>query len=133
MTHLYTLLVGGVVIRGGGRPDASAIAWADDTILAVGSDEEVDAISRGDSHRFDLGGAFVVPPRFGSAGSGPGTTLEAGEQADLVVWAGYPRAPSANPAVGSPPRILAEVTAGRVTAGTLPDGEGGGERQPSSG
>lgn len=99
MTHEYTLLLGGRVIPGGGAPEATAIAWAADTILAIGSDEEVRSISRGDSHVVDLTGAVVRSPE-----SGP--TLEAGGPADLVVEAG---------------RETVVVSRGRVVRGTFDD------------
>ena len=49
VTHLYTLLLGGTVITSPGQPDVSAIAWAADTVIALGSDDNVRAASRGDS------------------------------------------------------------------------------------
>ncbi len=117
MTHLYTLLTGGTVLPGGDAPDATAIAWAGDTILAVGSDETVRAISRGDSHAFELGGAFVVA-------NGDGT-LEIGAPADLAVLDGDPRDGA------SPIRTLAIVRGGRVVAGMLPGGTGHDLPRPS--
>ena len=60
MTHRYTLLIGGTVITGRDEPDVSAIAWAADTVIALGSDDDVRGTSRGDSHVLDLGGATVV-------------------------------------------------------------------------
>lgn len=73
MTHEYTLLMGGHVILGDVRAGATAIAWAGDTLLAIGGDEGVRGISRGDSHLHELGGAWVV----GASG-----TLEVGAPAD---------------------------------------------------
>lgn len=110
MTHLYTLLTGGTVLPGGDAPTATAIAWAGDTVLAVGSDQTVRAISRGDSHAFDLAGAFVVP-----LGEG---TLEIGGRADLAVLDGDPRDGA------TPPPTLAIVRGGRVVSGMLPGGTG---------
>lgn len=104
MTHEYTLLVGGVVIAGGGRPDAQALAWALDTVLAIGSVEEVDAISRGDSTRIDLLGRVVAP----LAG-----VLEVGAPADLAVYAEDPRTTVAHL------EPVAVVRAGAVVAGDL--------------
>jgi hypothetical protein len=75
VTHLYTLLTGGRVVRGGGLPDATALAWAADTILVVGSDDQVASASRGDSMRIDLGGAVVMAE----------SVLEAGAPADFDV------------------------------------------------
>jgi hypothetical protein len=80
MAHEYTILVGGVVIRGGGAPDATAIAWAEDTVLAVGADDAVRAISRGDSRFVDLAWACV-------RAIDPAGVLEAGAPADLAVTA----------------------------------------------
>ena len=97
MSHLYTLLVGGVVSPGGGAPEASAIAWAHDTVLMIGSDESVRAISRGDSHVVDIAGMTVVPL---------GEKLEIGGPADLKVLDGNSNA-------------IAVVRAGRVVEGAL--------------
>jgi len=104
VTHLYTLLVGGVVLPGGGQPSCSAIAWAEDLVLALGSDEEVMSLSRGDSTLIDLAGAFVVPLAEG--------TLEVGGPADLELLATDPRT--------SAPQTLAIVRAGHVVSGALP-------------
>ncbi|MDL2335252.1 MAG: hypothetical protein QFC55_04400 [Chloroflexota bacterium] len=76
MTHEYTLLLGGDVRPGGGAPNASAIAWAHDTVLMIGTDDSVRAISRGDSHMVDIRGLAVVPL---------GESLEVGGPADLKV------------------------------------------------
>ena len=107
MTHLYTLLIGGTVISGRDEPDASAIAWAADTVIALGSDDDVRATSRGDSHVIDLRGASVV-----ALGEGPDVlwppdaTLEVGGRADLAVLESDPRRIDASAraaAVGSRP------------------------------
>ncbi len=105
MTHLYTVLVGGTVVPRGGQPDVSAVAWAEDIVLALGSDDDVSAISRGDSHFVELGGAFVAP-----LGDG---LLEVGGRADLAVFAADPRVESGR-------RPLAVVRGGRVVEGALP-------------
>ncbi len=121
MTHEYTLLVGGVVITGGGRPDAAAVAWAEDTILAIGSDEDVRAISRGDSQLVELWGAFVVAldaeleAGWTSAGS-----LDVGGPADLVVLPCDPRLPTGDGLEAQAVEPLALVRGGRVVAGSLP-------------
>jgi len=106
VTHEYTLLTGGHIVLGGGLPDATAIAWAADTILAIGSDEEVRAMSRGDSRFVDLGGAMVRPAT-------DGARLEVGGPADLAI-----EAPSPNERGD---RALVIVRGGRVVAGSLSD------------
>jgi predicted amidohydrolase YtcJ len=122
VTHLYTLLVGGTVIPGAGEPDVTAIAWADDTVLALGSDRDVRAISRGDSHVADLGGATVVPLDPDAGARWPAeATLEVGGRADLAVLDGDPRLPRPAPGAAAM-RTLALVRAGRVVAGALPGG-----------
>ncbi len=119
MTHRYTLLVGGTVISGRDEPDVSAIAWAADTVIALGSDDDVRGTSRGDSHVIDLRGASVV-----ALGEGPDVlwppdaTLEVGGRADLAVLQGDPRRIDA-PA-GRRLSALALVRGGRVTSGRLP-------------
>ena len=40
VTHEYALLVGGLVLPGGTEPDATALAWAGGTVLAIGSDAD---------------------------------------------------------------------------------------------
>ncbi len=102
MTHEYTILFGGVVLPGGEAQPATAIAWAEDTILAVGTDESVRSISRGDSRFVDLGGASVVPVEAGAV-------LEPGSRADLTVLA-------------KDRRPIAVLRAGRVVEGSLPLG-----------
>ena len=129
MTHEYTLLVGGVVIPGGGEPDATAIAWAGDTVLALGNDDDVRAISRGDSHLFDLGGAIVVPLGPGADTAWPtGATLEVGSLADLAVLDRDPRLAHADGPGAGPAGTLAVVRGGRIVAGSLPLRFGGGSR-----
>jgi hypothetical protein len=101
VTHEYTILTGGIVLTAvDGCAAPSAVAWALDTILAVGSDEAVLAISRGDSRVADLHGAVALP--------GPGLrTLEPGDQADLTIR---------DPRTGN---VLAEVRAGLVVSGEI--------------
>jgi hypothetical protein len=105
VTHEYTLLLDATVLPGGpggDQPPCEAIAWAGDTILALGSTDEVTAISRGDSHVVRYPNGFVVPV----AG-----TLEVGGPADLDVLGADPR-PSA--AAGGGPPVRARVRAGRI-------------------
>ena len=119
VTHEYTLLIGGTVIPSREHPDVSAIAWAADTVIALGSDDDVRAISRGDSHVIDLAGAFVVALGQGTeAHWPPDSTLEVGGRADLAVLATDPRRTEA-PA-GRRLSALAMVREGRLVAGMLP-------------
>ena len=97
MSHLYTLLVGGVVRPGGGAPEASSIAWAADTVLMIGTVDSVRAISRGDSHEVDIAGMTVVPL---------GETLEIGGPANLKV-------------LDANSRTVAVVLGGQVVEGAL--------------
>jgi hypothetical protein len=119
VTHEYRILVGGTVIRGAGQPDATAIAWAGDTILAIGTDEEVRAISRGDSHVASLDGALVasVQPE-GDWRWQPDDVLEVGGIATFAVLADDPRTTVGRVLSDS---MLALVRAGRVVLGGLPD------------
>ena len=109
MTHEYTILTGGTILghepTDAEAPRPTAVAWAEDTVLAVGSDAEVRAISRGDSRFGDLHGAWVVPAA--------GASLDPGAAADFDVL-------DADPASGSVPLVIAVVRAGRVVEGVLP-------------
>lgn len=119
MTHEYTLLVHGVVITGRAEPDASAIAWAGDTVIAIGDDDGVRGISRGDSHVVDLDGLTVVPLGDGPVSSWPtAATLEIGGPADLGILARDPR--HADPGADLSTAVIAEIRSGRVVAGALP-------------
>jgi predicted amidohydrolase YtcJ len=119
VTHRYTLLIRGTVISGRDEPDVSAIAWAADTVIALGSDDDVRGTSRGDSHVIDLGGASVV-----ALGEGPNVlwppdaTLEIGGPADLAVLESDPR--RIDVPAGQRLSALALVRGGRVVAGRLP-------------
>ena len=123
MTHLYTLLVGGVVLPGRDEPAVSAIAWADGTIIALGSDDDVRSISRGDSHLIELDGAAVIPLAEGAeAHWPPDATLAVGGGADLAVVGADPRGLTGR--AGRRLEALALVRGGRVVAGRLPGGGG---------
>lgn len=116
MTHEYVVAVGGhigAVEPEATGPEATGIAWAADRVLAVGSDDVVRAISRGDSTFVDLVGCVVtalpgdldaasalvgVPgPEIGSGADvarrlveagllSPEAGLEPGSPADLAFW-----------------------------------------------
>lgn len=113
MTHEYVIAVNGRIPGADeGGPVPTAIAWAADRILAVGSDDAVWAISRGDSTFIDLDGAILTPAPADPAAADaavraaaaagapfdllgtlvsagvlePGATLEAGAPADLAIW-----------------------------------------------
>ena len=112
MTHEYTLLVGATVLPGGATPACEALAWAAGTILALGTEAEIRAISRGDSHVMALPGRFVV------ALDG---SLEVGGPADLAVLATDPRLPGGAPRAGERPsrRAIAVIRGGHVQEGTV--------------
>jgi predicted amidohydrolase YtcJ len=119
MTHRYTLLIRGTVISGRDEPDVSAIAWAADTVIALGSDDDVRGTSRGDSHIIDLGGASVVALGEGpDARWPPSATLEVGGRADLAVLESDPRLMDTHAQHRLSP--LALVRGGRLVAGRLP-------------
>jgi hypothetical protein len=102
VTHEYVILTGGVVLAAVDGCDApTAIAWASDTVLAVGTDAEVLAISRGDSRVAALRGAVVRP------GAGQGG-IEPGDEATFSILEPVTR------------ESLAEIRAGVVVAGGLP-------------
>lgn len=114
MTHEYTILIGGRIDGatpsagiGGAAPGASptAIAWALDTVLAVGGDAEVLSISRGDSRYGNLQGARVVPL---------GEVLEPGSGANFAIVG------DGGVVEGEPVRLLAVVRDGQVVEGELP-------------
>ena len=118
MSHRYTLSIRGTVISGRDGPDVTAIAWAADTVIALGSDE-VRGTSRGSSHVIDLAGSGVValwerPDVLWP----PDATLEVGGRADLAVLESDPRRMDAPAGQGM--SALAVVRGGRVVAGRLP-------------
>lgn len=100
MTHEYIIALGGRVhaLRDAEADvePASAIAWAADLVLAVGSDEVVRGISRGDSIFLDLDGCVVTAAAIAA-------DLEAGSRADLDFW--------------DAAQIVARVRAGAFTEG----------------
>jgi hypothetical protein len=119
VTHRYTLLIRGTVISGRDEPDVSAIAWAADTVIALGNDDDVRRTSRGDSHVIDLRGASVVALGEGlDARWPPDATLEVGGRADLAALASDPR--QVDVPAGHRLAALALVRGGRVVAGRLP-------------
>jgi hypothetical protein len=116
MTHEYTLLVGATVLPGGATPPCRALAWAAGTILALGTEAEIRAMSRGDSHVMALPGRFVAPL---------GEPLEIGGPADLLVLATDPRLRGVEPGAGgeewaqSGPRRVAVIRGGHVVEGSV--------------
>jgi hypothetical protein len=62
VTHEYVIALNGHVEPDpGGDSEETALAWAKGAVLAVGPDDVVRAISRGDSHFLDLCGCLVTP------------------------------------------------------------------------
>jgi hypothetical protein len=144
VTHEYVIALSGRILGSRAHTDGpgpTAIAWAADRVLAVGSDAEVRAISRGDSTFLDLRGCAVTPlprdlrraeevlrqaiqtdrgvdVRQALAAAGlidPDSALEPGSPADLAVWSTDPA--SVEPAAAATLRVLAEVRAGAFTEG----------------
>ncbi|MEW6223004.1 MAG: hypothetical protein AB1627_00090 [Chloroflexota bacterium] len=147
MTHEYVIGLRGVVL--GAVPDAgtpagpspTAVAWAADRMLAVGTDDEVRGISRGDSTFLDLAGCAVMPlpsdvvaaERLVRAAVARGrpfdpvrlladagllaadATIEVGAPADLAFWTADPATVPASDAatVG----VIAVLRAGHFTDG----------------
>jgi len=124
MTHEYTVALGGSVaslVPGPRDAEDTAIAWAAGRVLAVGPDDDVRSISRGDSAFLDLGGCMVTPisvdleraeaivleqpmgdPDVGSrlVAAGlldPDASLEPGSPANLAFWATASRPPERSP------------------------------------
>ena len=116
MTHEYTLLVGAVVLPGADEPEAAAIAWAHGTVLAIGSEAEVSAISRGDSHVLDATGGYVVPIDEDGVVRWPSTArIEVGGTADLAVLESDPRLDGGAPL----PSVRAILRGGHVVSGWI--------------
>lgn len=111
MTHEYVIALNGLVEPDLGEDsEETAVAWAADAVLAVGPDEVVRAISRGDSTFLDLCGCLVTPlpdapsqadslvrAKHASAADVPRllveagllpaeATLEPGSKADFAFW-----------------------------------------------
>jgi hypothetical protein len=141
MTHEYVILLGGRIDAPPGPAGhaPTALAWAADHVLAVGSDATVRAISRGDSTFLDLAGCVVtalpfdlaraqalvrdlaphqvdVGARLAAVGLLAGNAhLEPGSPADLAIWSlGVPseEVPSRWPA-----GLVAVVQGGHFTEG----------------
>jgi hypothetical protein len=147
LTHEYVIALGGAVVGTGAAagpatgPAATAIAWAADRVLAVGPDDLVRMISRGDSTLLDVRGcAVTAAPRdvldaerllrnavatgraFDASGllSEAGlldspTAPEPGSPADLAFWSADPEAMA--PGAAASLRIVAVVRAGAFTEG----------------
>lgn len=158
MTHEYVIALGGAILgasragreashaaghktRREDAPAPSAIGWAADRVLAVGSDEIVRAISRGDSTFLDISGRAVTPLPADTAGAerllraavtagspfratevlqragllDPASVLEPGSPADLAFWSLDPETTAA--AAAESLRIVAVVRAGAFTEG----------------
>ncbi len=126
MTHEYVIALGGTILAPvpGGDPRPTAIAWAADRILAIGSDEVVRAISRGDSTFLDLDGSTVTAAPAGLLLDASTMTLTGalqaseplavGSPADLAFW----RLEPGTPAHGRESwRIVAIVARGAFTEG----------------
>jgi hypothetical protein len=145
VTHEYIVAVGGRILLTGAldpaEPTPTAIAWAGDRVLAVGPDDAVRAISRGDSAFLDLDGCAVTPlpddpalaerrlgeaaaatPALDVAGALTGgglvpssARLEPGSPADLAFWS--VGEPDARPAGVAAVRLVAVVRAGAFESG----------------
>lgn len=145
VTHEYTILYDTTVLTGDEAcPRATALAWAADTILAVGEATAVRAISRGDSRfmalpgrsitlapdrpevverglreavsRGDKAGVEAILAELGERGErGPARRVEIGEPADLAIWSGDPTVLA--PGEAGRLRLEAVVRRGRFTQG----------------
>jgi len=133
--------MGGTVVGATADLAATGIAWAADRVLAVGPDDVVRTISRGDSTFLDLGGCAVTAAphdprraerllqdaiaggrRFGALALLAEAGLldspaapEPGSPADLAFWSADPEALAAGSAASL--RIVALVRAGAFTEG----------------
>lgn len=112
------MLVGGTILAGLEQPSYSAVAWAEGTVLALGTDEQVRGVSRGDSHVVELHGAFVVPIGADPAVRWPpDAMLEIGGPADLAVLLDDPRVAGLRQQPA-----MALLRSGHVVRGSLPSG-----------
>lgn len=142
MTHEYVIALGGTILGAdAGEEPPTAIAWAADHVLAVGPDDVVRAISRGDSTFIDLGSCAVTAApaavdvaertlraavlagrpfdavkELERAGLlTPGEHLEPGSPAELAFWSADPA--TLAPGDASSLRVVAVVRAGAFTDG----------------
>jgi len=144
MTHEYVIALDGRIDPhrpGDAGPAPTAIAWAADRVLAVGTDDIVRAISRGDSTFLDIEGCVVTalpdePERAASmlrdaslGGGGaeldvgallidaglldPDSALEPGSVADLAFWGLAPEDADHRRSL----RLVATVRGGAFTEG----------------
>ena len=120
MTHEYTLLVGGTILCGLDQPPMSAMAWAAGTVIALGTEEQIRGISRGDSRVFELHGGYVVPlAADGRFAWPPSVDLEIGGNADVAVLTSDPRL-----ATEQAQRPIAVIRRGHLVDGRLPRATG---------
>jgi len=82
VTHEYVIALSGHIRSTSSEAEATAVGWAAEAILAVGTDEAVRSISRGDSTFLDLDGCLVTP----RDPDDPAASLEPGAPADLAFW-----------------------------------------------
>ena len=140
MTHEYVIALNGLVATSAPGPEpAVAVGWAAEAVLAVGSNETVGAISRGDSTFLDVLGCVITPlpddparadqvirestdpgadiaKLLAEAGLlAPDSTLEAGSVADLAFWG--PRSDRADPHGRGGFHLVATVRDGAFTEG----------------
>lgn len=115
MTHEYTLLVGGTILTTLGQPPVGSMAWAAGTVIALGTEDQVRGISRGDSTVLNLHGSFVAPldPN-GAFDWPPRVDLEIGGPADIAILNEDPRTARARR------RPMALIRGGHVVEGSLP-------------
>jgi hypothetical protein len=141
VTHEYTIALGGRIghQQPSGRDRYTAIAWAADRVIAIGTDDSVRSISRGDSTFLDIRGCVVtaIPSDLELAHAAvrehsgedhdiearllrdgvldPGSRLEPGSLADLAFWAAHPAARVGT--VGARAGLIAIVRDGAFTEG----------------